>query len=153
MNRKDTSPTLSCTSNNFRKSQHNTQDAEILKKAVIAILILILVFALIYWWTKPSGGFNSGDLEVQLLIDAIIQFKNANNHPPDSLDDLIPDYLEEIRMPEGVVKIDYVVHPEDRTWELIFDTGGCGFISTYYSNGIWSDKFPPPDIAINCKEN
>jgi len=112
-----------------------------IRKLVITILVLILLFAFIYWWTKPSGGFNSGDSEVKALISAIESYEQNNGYPPDNLQDLIPNYKESIVLPYGVLNIEYSVNADNESWELIYNTG-CGFIDIYHSSGIWQHIFP-----------
>lgn len=121
-------------------------------KVIVTFLILILIFGLIYWWAKPSGGFNTQDPEVQTIIGAIVRFEKDNNHPPDSLDELVPEYLNSLILPENVFNIEYEVQPENNSWQIIFDSG-CGFKDTYYSKGNWSFEFPPPDFAVDCYKN
>ncbi|MCA9955326.1 MAG: hypothetical protein KC434_11440 [Anaerolineales bacterium] len=133
-------------------TQQTDDSKQFRRRAVIAFGILIAVFGLIYWVTKPVGGFNDRDPEVQAIIQAIVQFEQDNDRPPDYLEELIPDYLPNLNMPENIFSLAYETQTEASTWQLTFDTG-CGFEHTYYSKGNWSFSLPPADVAVDCYQN
>lgn len=133
-------------------TQETNDSKQLMQRSVIAFGILIALFGLIYWFTKPVGGFNDRDPEVQAVIQAVVHFEEENNHPPDQLEELIPRYIENLDMPENIYGLIYETLPETGAWQLTFDTG-CGFEHTYYSQGNWSFSLPPAEDAVNCYQN
>lgn len=63
-------------------TQQTVDAKQLTKRTLIAFVILVVLFGLIYWFTKPVDGFNDRDPEVQAVIQAVVHFEEETTTLP-----------------------------------------------------------------------
>jgi len=106
-------------------------------RKLVAFLCLILLTACI-----REVQWDSADPLVQGLISAIETYVEEQGHPPENLEELIPDYLSALEHPRWVSSVSYEYDAEANSWQLQYflENGGNAI---YYSSGMWMADIMP----------
>lgn len=141
-----------------RKNDYRLREKMKRQFFLIAFFIFIVILALIYYFSLVSRpkGFSADDPLIVEMISAIHDFQESNGDAPRNLEELEPEFIEQIRLPESVESVEYdsaLVNVD--SWEISFITA-CGFEYKYTSEGDgigrWVSQWGSPENFVECGE-
>lgn len=113
---------------------------ELIKK--MRKLMTFLCLAILITGCISEAQFSSSDPLILDLIAGIETYEEEQGQPPESLDELVPDYLPALEHPQWVNSVSYEYDAVADSWQLQYflENGGNAI---YYSSGNWlMDTFP-----------
>jgi hypothetical protein len=106
--------------------------------AVAAVVVVVSLLAgLMYflWVADTSGHAEHNVAEGDRIVHALQKYKAARGTYPQSLRDLVPEFLENIPQPKRAEWI-YKPAPDRQQFMLCFEGGDQDAVGCYDSNGI-----------------
>lgn len=113
------------------------------------MVFLISVSGSACMFSKRAQAIPSHDSKIRTIVQALEEYQFHTKSVPDTLEELVPEYIEKIDYPNRVVRVIYDSDTEAKSWQIAF-VSDCGYTTTVYSSGITSLSFPPPSEALRC---
>ena len=73
------------------------------------------------------------------IANAIVQYEDAHDGPPATLDDLLPQHLDALPQSDLVERIEYRVWEDDKHWTLTLHT---------HDHGVWHWWLEPDEAVM-----